>query len=209
MLRKIKTYFLAGLIFLIPLIGTIYVLYVIFKFFDGILRPFFQAGIGMTIPGLTLFPGISLFITILIIFLVGILISNTIGKKIMESFETSLFKIPLVRGIYGIIKEVINSLLLQKRDFQRVVVIEYPRKNVYALGFVTGESFIKSKDLDGKDLITVFVPTAPNPTSGMIILFPGNEVYTSNLSVEDALKFIVSGGFVIPPPEKIEENSIK
>ena len=207
MLGKIKTYFLAGLIFLIPLIGTIYVFYVIFKFFDGILRPFFQAGIGMTIPGLTLFPGLSLVITILIIFLVGILISNTIGKKIMESFETSLFKIPLVRGIYGIIKEVINSRLLQKRDFQRVVIVEYPRKNVYALGFVTGESFITSKELDGEDLVTVFVPTAPNPTSGMIILFPSIEVYASNLSVEDALKFIVSGGFVTPNNNEVEEKA--
>jgi uncharacterized membrane protein len=147
-------------------------------------------------------PGLGLILVIILIFAVGLLTRNLAGRKVVHFWENIVDRIPLVRIIYTGVKQLLEAFFLQKNQaFKRVALLEYPRRGIYVIGFITGESKGEIQSKISKNMINVFVPTTPNPTSGFYMLIPEDELIVLNMSVEDAFKLIISGG-IFNPPEK-------
>jgi uncharacterized membrane protein len=184
--KKLRNYFLTGIIVLLPITATLYILYWLFKFVDGFLGGFFKTFFGVSVPGS------GVLFTLVIILVSGFLATNFLGKKLIGFGETIVSKIPLVNTIYTTIKQIVDAFLYaNKMAFTKVVMVEYPRKDCYALGFVTGEFIVKDRKL-----LSVFVPTTPNPTSGILLIFPEEDVNFLSISAEEGIKLIISGGLV-------------
>lgn len=192
-MKKLRQLFIRGLISLIPIAATVYVVYFFFSLLDNFLGDLLKKIFDISIPGAGVVTSIAL------IFLSGFLVSNVFGEKFFQFAEGFLHKIPVVHKIYFGIKQIIDAFSLQgKQMFSKVVLIEYPRKGTYAVGFVTGECKGEVQEKTAARLVNVFVPTTPNPTSGMLILVPDNEIIYLDMNVEDGLKLIVSAGVVVP-----------
>ncbi len=192
--RWFKRNFLTGLLVLMPTVLTAYVLCRIFKWVDGILAPITARHPYLDIPGLG-FLGV-----IVIILLAGVVGGGIFGRTLFRWFEGGMEKIPMVRSIYVAIKQVSEVFLKQERTvFKEVVLVEYPRPGVYVIGFVTSTWRFRGADGLEHDHVTIFLPTTPNPTSGLFIMVNREEALPSELSVEDAMKMVISGGAVVPP----------
>jgi len=181
---------LAGTVTFVPLAATVVVMYLTIRWLDEVLAPFFVEVTGVY------FPGSSLVALFLIIFALGLLSRVTVGRVVIEEIERAMLRVPLVRTIYGATKEAVKVLVGGEAERIRgVVLVEYPRKGVYALGFTSGKSVNDACAKTGKKLVNVFIPTSPNPTSGLVVLVPEDEVIYLDISVEDAMRIIISGGF--------------
>ena len=183
-----KKYFITGLLVIIPIWATYYVLSGLLGIIDNMLGD---------LPGYLLglkFPGLGIITLILFVLLVGILSANYIGKNIVQYGETFMQRVPLVRGVYSTMKKIMDTFSM-KHSFHGVALVEYPRKGCYSVGFMTGEVRGESMGLDGR-FITVFVPTTPNPTAGFLLILPEAEVKRLDMTVEQGMKFIVSIGLV-------------
>jgi len=144
-------------------------------------------------------PGVGLILSLLIIFLVGLFATNIIGKKIIHIGEKFLMKIPFFRSIYISLKKVLEAMFSQHHDsFKKPVLFEYPRKGLFQIGFLTRKTSPYFDAVTGKELYNIFLPTTPNPTSGMFILVPREETILLDISIEEALKLIISGGILSP-----------
>ena len=142
---------------------------------------------------------------LLIIIFIGIMTRIIIVRKTFSFFEKFLYKLPMVNKIYGAIKEISKAFLGNKKSgFKKVVLVEYPRKGIYTIGFVTSESMIAfSVSEDSRELVSIYIPTTPNPTSGLFIMVPRGEVKALDMSVEEALKVVISAGAIAPPNREI------
>ncbi|MFQ5861677.1 MAG: DUF502 domain-containing protein [Candidatus Brocadiales bacterium] len=198
----IKKRLIAGAILLLPAYITFYVLKLLFTFAGGTMVPVVKRiilrsdWVQLKIPDTVLTPLmflLGLMMLFLILYFAGAFAANFIGRRIIHFGEGILEKMPLVKTIYGTSKQLIHSATTPgKGAFKRVVLVDFPRKGSKALGFVTG-SFI---DKEGNRLVSVFVSTSPNPTSGFVVLLPESEVEDTHLSVEEGFKIIVSGGIL-------------
>ncbi|ADL12163.1 DUF502 domain-containing protein [Acetohalobium arabaticum] len=198
MLKNLRNYLITGLIILLPLVVTIYIVTVIFSAVDGFLRPVIELVIGRSVYGL------GFILTLAVILGVGIIGTNVLGKRLIEVGEKFLTKIPLVKNIYVTVQQIINALFLKnKTAFRKVVVIEYPRKGLYQLGFLTSDGVGEVQQKTDAEVVNVFVPTTPNPTSGKLVLVPHKEITYLDMTVEEGLKFIISGGTVVPKKNDI------
>ena len=192
--NKIKTYFVAGTLVILPTIITIFVFWKLFVFVDNITAPYIKKLAGYYIPGL----GIA--VTLAIIFLVGMFTANIVGRRLVLWGEAMIRRVPLVGSIYLGIKQLIEALSLQrKRAFRQVVLIEYPRKGVYCVGFIPSECKGEIQRAIKETLVNVFIFTTPNPTSGMLIMVNEKDIVPLKMSVEEGLKLVVSGGIITPP----------
>lgn len=192
--RWFKRRFLTGLLVLMPTVLTAYVLYRIFEWVDGILAPITARHPYLDIPGLG-FVGV-----IVIILLAGVVGGGFFGRTLFKWFEGGLEKIPMVRSIYVAIKQVSEVFLKQERSvFKEVVLVQYPRPGVYVIGFVTATWRFKGADGLEHDFVTIFLPTTPNPTSGILLMVRRAEAIPADLSLEEAMKMVISGGAVVPP----------
>ncbi len=199
---NLKNYFLTGLLVILPISITVYVIWVLIRGMDAILKYIPAKYLPETYLQIHI-PGLGLILVVILVFVVGILTRNFIGRKIVHLGENIVDRIPLVRVLYTGVKQLLEPLFLQKTNaFKRVALIEYPRRGVHVIGFVTGESKGEVQNKTSKDMMNVFVPTTPNPTSGFYILIPEDEVVYLNMSVEDAFKLIISGGIVSPPEKR-------
>ena len=188
-IQKLRNLFITGLVIFIPLAVTIYVLWITFNFFDGFLKPLVAAVYGKAIPG------ISLLVTLFLILTIGAFARAAIGKSIFDYLDKGVLRIPIVRSIYSTIKGASTAFLMPKQGgFKSVVLVEYPRKRSYALAFTTGLSAGEVQKKTAEKTVNVFVPTSPNPTSGFFLMVPEKDLISLNMSVEEALKFVVSGG---------------
>ena len=191
--RWFKRRFLTGLLVLMPTVLTAYVLYRIFMWVDGILAPITARHPYLDIPGLG-FLGV-----IAIILLAGVLGGGFFGRTLFRWFEGGLEKIPMVRSIYVAIKQVGEVFLKQERTvFKKVVLVQYPRPGIYAIGFETSTWRFRGADGLEHDFVTIFIPTTPNPTSGLFVMVRREEAIPSELSIEEAMKMVISGGAVVP-----------
>ncbi|OEF99727.1 hypothetical protein BHF71_07475 [Vulcanibacillus modesticaldus] len=214
MLKKdsIRSNLLMGFIVLLPTILTIYVFVFLFEFVDRLLGRFISKilvvlhiipkfPIELPIIDVTLvdrIPGIGFIATVFLLISVGIATKSLIGKQMIRLNESLFSKIPIARSIYSTVKQITNAFTREKSSFKRVVLVEYPRKGIYTMGFFTGEGQVGIDTLISRELVNVFLPTTPNPTSGWLVLVPRNEVIFLEMSVEDGLKYIISGGVVNP-----------
>jgi uncharacterized membrane protein len=180
-----------GLVVIVPLVITFWVLNMLFTAIDGIASPIFDRIFERHIPGIG-------FITmIVVILIVGALSRNLIARTVFRSFEKLISTIPLARTIYTALKDIISAIQPGKkgRSFREVVLVEYPRPGLWTIGFVTNEVGVQHDQMS-EEMISVYLPNPPNPTSGFLILVPHKEAKILNMSVEEGLKFVLSGGIV-------------
>jgi len=196
---SLKNYFLTGLLVILPIFITVYVILFLIRIMDAILKIIPAKYLPETYLHIHI-PGLGLIFVVILVLAVGLLTRNIVGRRIVRLGENIVERIPLVRIIYAGVKQLLETIFLQKTDaFKRVALVEYPRRGTYVIGFITGESKGEVQDKTDKNMMNVFVPTTPNPTSGFYILIPEDEVVMLNMSVEDAFKLIISGGIVSPP----------
>jgi uncharacterized membrane protein len=154
-------------------------------------------------------PGLGIVTLFLFILLAGVLATNILGKKIVELWEYFLKRVPVVRNIYSVFKSVVDTVSLQgKENFRRVVLIEFPRKGQYSLAFVTGVTPGEIQEVTQQNVVNVYVPTTPNPTSGYLLLVPEEDIIPLSMSVEDGMKMIISGGLYSPPFSEEQKSAI-
>jgi uncharacterized membrane protein len=181
--------FTAGLLLVVPVVTTVAVLSFLFMLFDGWSRPLARSLTGLEIPGL------GLALTLILVYLIGLLSTNFAGKKLLELFDRLLENLPLVKTVYTASKQLVEAVSpAGRRAFRRVVLVEYPKKGTFALGFVTGAGVGPLKNR----MLSVYVPTAINPTSGFLLFASEDEIMDAGLTVEEAIKMVVSGGVVAP-----------
>ena len=192
----------------LPIALTWFILQFLLKNFDA-LSPVFTRmliQLGAPIPEGFRIPFLGLMVTLLIVLAVGWLTTNFFGKKLFELGELMIEKIPFVRRIYKGSKQVVSSIAeADTSTFRKVVLIEFPRRGLLAIGFVTGESRGEVQRITRENLLNVFVPTMPNPTSGFLIFSPPEELTEVSMTIEEGIKYVVSGGIVTPPEFKIIE----
>lgn len=183
--RNPRRTFVAGVLVVLPILITWWFLSFLFQALDGPVAGLIETLVGRRLPGL----GLLLMLTI--IFVVGMLASNIMGARLVQGFERLLLKVPLVGSVFGPAKQLFMALGQDDRGDQEVVALEFPRKGLYMVGFVTRRD---------PGSVSVFLPTTPNPTSGFLVICPPTEVVTLGISFDVAMQYIVSGGIVSPLP---------
>ena len=186
----LRNYFITGAIVLIPIGITIYLTLFLIKISSNLLPNKINPNNYLPFD----IPGIEILITVVLITIIGSLSLSFIGKKILEIFNNILKKIPILRTIYGIPGKLTESLTQSKGSKKSVVIIEYPRKGVWAVGFATKENQGEISKKTNEDLVNIFLPTTPNPTSGFLLMVPKKDLIYLDMSFEEASRFIVSAG---------------
>jgi uncharacterized membrane protein len=191
---NLRLTFLRGIGVIVPLVITYWVFSGLWNAIDGILSPVFFQWIGTRIPGLGF---ISM---IVLIMLVGLLTRNLVGRILFRWFEDLLRSIPFVRSVYSAITDLVGAFMPggKSKTFRHVVLVEYPRPGLFCIGFVTNEMPFQFHDGRRLDFVNVYIPNPPNPTSGFLVLVPRADAVPLELSVEEGLKLVLSGGIVLP-----------
>lgn len=198
MKKSIRKYFFTGLLILVPLYITGYVFVLIVNFMDSFVR-FMPVALRPETYLPFRIPGMGLLITLVGVFIVGVLAQNLLGKKLVEFGELLLAKIPIIRAVYKGTKQFMETFFMKDRDgFRRVVLIEYPRKGIHSIAFVTGKTSGELRTKTGEPALNLFIPTTPNPTSGYYIVVPEKDIRPLDMDVEDAFKIIMTAGMVVP-----------
>jgi len=196
--KNIKGVFLTGIAAIIPVGVTFYILYLII----GMMNKLVKIIPARFHPDQILpfhLPGLGIIITLILIFTVGLVTKSYLGKKLVSLGERMVGKIPLVRGIYNALKQLVDAVFSDKgQSFKKAVLIEYPREGLYSIAFVTGVSRGEVQVKTAQKCVNVFVPTTPNPTSGFYIMVPESDAIGLDMSVEEAFTLIISGGIVSP-----------
>ncbi len=194
----LKKYFIAGILVWLPIL----IVFVVFRFliitFDGVItllpvayRP--DALFGFHIHGL------GLILTVIIVFLTGIIATNVIGKYLIKLWDFIIDRIPLVNSIHSGVKKVLQALFTNGGvSFSKVLLVEYPRKGMWSIAFQTGHGISQAEQYIDKEMVTVFIPTTPNPTSGFLMILPRKDVTELDISVDEAIKMVISLGVLMP-----------
>jgi len=211
MLRKIKNAFLTGMLILLPLGLTAYILYAGFIFFDNILQALIQQilyrGFGLEFFRTHTVPGIGLITLLAITLFTGILARNLIIGRLIKFGNRLLVRIPLFNKIYKTLVQISESVFSDKDSlFKKPVLIEYPRAGMYSLAFVTKETPKLIQDATEKEVVSVFLPTSPNPTSGFLLFVDKTEIHDIDISTEDAIKVVISAATVMPEANAKAKN---
>ena len=197
MLKQIRHYFATGLLISLPVFITVYLLFAVFRFIDSIFGKvvnfYLKKYLGFGIPGVGFILGAA------IVFLIGFVAANFFGKKIIKALESWFLKFPFIRQIYPAAKQIVDSFISKDSPaFKKVVLVQYPSKGLWAIGFLTNDSFKEVMDKTGRELVHVLIATTPSPLTGFLVLIPKEDIQVLDISVEAGVKLIVSGGIVKP-----------
>ena len=220
MYKRIIGHFWAGLIVILPLLLTIFIINWFVTFVVALTKgSFFVSVINRAIDILGIENNAHLVKIVYVLYLLSILIfitfigfiaKNIVGKKITKFINKAIGKLPIIKHVYTTISQIINVISSQKGNtYKKAVAIEYPRKGIYSMGFLTNDKNPELSKIIGEELCNIFVPTSPNPTSGMFISIPKKDVIFLDMKIDDAVKLIISGGVIIPGMEeddKFEED---
>ncbi len=205
---RLRTYFLAGILISAPIGLTVYLAWLFISWVDqtvfGVIPVQYNPETYLPFS----IPGIGLIIVVVALTLLGALTAGLLGRLAQQLMEAVLNRLPIIRTIYNALKQVIETVLAnQSAAFRECVLVEYPRKGVWAVGFITGTTATEIQNLTEAEVVNVFVPTAPNPTSGFLLFVPKSEVVFLKMSVEDGIKLVISSGIVTPPEPKAEAKT--
>jgi len=192
LVRNVRRNFITGLLVTVPAVLVVIVLLWFFSTIDNVLQPIIEIFFGRTITGL------GFAITVVLIYLAGILASNIVGRRLIQFGEWIVGRLPVLRQLYNAAKQAMASLSGTSRTkaaFREVVLVEYPRKGIRTIGFITNEIL----DADGRKLVAVYMPTTPVPTSGWFILVTEDQIIRTNIPVDTAMKMVISAGIASPP----------
>lgn len=200
---KIRNIFFAGLLVILPIYITIVIISFFFNKIDNILAPAISRLLirfgGFAPTTEYTIHGLGFIATLVIIFLIGLLTKNMIGRRLVKLGENIVEKTPFARSIYTGAKQVLETIAsTDKTAFKQVILVEFPRKGIYSLGFVTCEAKGEIQDMTTEEVVNVFIPTTPNPTSGFLLFVSKREIMPLSMTVEDAIKLIISGGILTP-----------
>ena len=200
--KQLRVYLITGIVVILPSVVTIWVLWNLFAFIDRL--P--QRIPGQPFAGI---PGVGVVIFFGVIILVGIFATNIIGKRMISFGEKIMARIPFANRIYLAVQQISTAFIGSKRSiFNKAVLVEYPRKGIYSIGFVTSEAVGEVQHKTEKRTVCVFVPTTPNPTSGMLVFVPQEDLIYLDMTTEDGLKLVISGGVFAPSyPRALEGKS--
>jgi uncharacterized membrane protein len=199
-LRRLRDSFISGLLAIIPVGATVYILYFIYRLIGSVVGKNTPFGIAVEKTLGRWIPGLGIYITLIIVLLVGVVTRSFLGRVLQYYMERIFFSLPGVRKMYATVKQFTNALLNRESSsaFQKVVVFEYPKEGIHVLGLVTNEELGKLQDETGEEKLLVYAPTAPNPLSGMMLIVPKSKVTYIDMPVEDALSMVLSSGSVLP-----------
>jgi uncharacterized membrane protein len=204
--KAIERQFFAGLAVLLPIGLTLYIVWILFNLVSNSVSPLLiKIALLQEVP-VVVIRIIAVFITFVIIWIIGLVATNIVGRNILKLPEVLLLKAPVVNRIYQTIRQIIQTIIVSKTAFRQVVLVEYPRKGVYTIAFVTN-----TYEEKGKKNLSLFIPTTPNPTSGFFLIAPEEEVIPLKMTVEEAMKLVVSAGIITPQDYsiKISKNNSK
>jgi uncharacterized membrane protein len=198
---NVRRYLVAGVLVWLPILATIWVVSFIVQLMDRTLvliptpyQP--QALVGFPLPGL------GIVFAFVVLLGTGLLVTNLVGRRLIAYWEELMQRIPLVRSIYGGVKSFAESVFSHTSSFRKVVMIEYPRLGMWSIGFVTADDMPEVSEKTGEPHICVYVPTTPNPTSGFIMMVPRRQVVELDMSVDAAMKMVITCGVVMPPASR-------
>jgi uncharacterized membrane protein len=218
--RSLRTYFITGLLVLIPVYVTVGLVRWMYQRIDGPMNDWISGHLEVLVRNFPSFadwithtdrmgnkvvhvPGLGVVITVVVILGVGLFARNYFGNRIINLFERLVFRIPLVNKIYNGVKQVSAAFLERNKNlFQAVVLVEYPRRGIYQIGFLTQTDSGEVTEKLGRDMTCVFISTTPNPTSGMLIIVPRSDLTVLDMTVEEGIKMVISGGVVTPEKAK-------
>jgi uncharacterized membrane protein len=201
LVARLRAYFFAGILITSPIAITVYLAWLFVSFVDSRVTPLIPERFN---PGTYLpfaIPGLGLLIVVIALIVIGASTAGYFGRLLTRSVDAAVVRMPVVRSIYVAVKQIMETVLARKSNaFRQAVLVQYPRTGVWTIAFLTGVTQGEVRDLTSEEMINVFVPTTPNPTSGFLLFVPRSDVIPLSMSVEDALKMVVSGGLLTPPP---------
>ncbi len=198
---RLRGYFFAGMLVTAPIAITVYVCLLLIRFVDeqvfALMPPQYNPETYLPFS----VPGIGVVLMIVILTLIGAIAAGFIGKMLLRLSDRLLNRVPVIRSVYSVAKQIVETVVSNKSvAFREVVLIEYPRKGIWTIGFLTGRAIEPIADKVGqRELVNVFVPTTPNPTSGFLLFVPESDIQRLPISVEDGIKLVISAGIVLPP----------
>lgn len=201
--RHLRSYFFAGVLVTAPIGITFYMAWLIIKWVDAqvtpLLPPLYNPETYLPFS----IPGIGLLIVCVVLTFIGAITAGMLGRFWVKTSEQILARMPVIRSVYGAIKQIFETVLSNQSDaFRQVVLFEYPRRGSWAMGFITGQTEGEIQDLTEDTVVNVFLPTTPNPTSGYLLFLPRRELVVLSMTVEEGIKMVVSGGIVTPPDRR-------
>ena len=205
LLARLRAYFLAGVLVTAPVAITFYIVWLIVSFVDdrvsGLMPERYNPETYLPFG----IPGLGLLIAVLALILIGAATAGYLGRVIVRINDAALARMPVVRSIYGATKQIFETVLAQKSTaFRQVCLVEYPRHGVWTLGFITGTTVGEVQERTSDEVVNVFLPTTPNPTSGFLLFVPSQDIILLDMSIEDGIKMVISGGIVTPPDTRAE-----
>jgi uncharacterized membrane protein len=204
---RLRAYFLAGILVTTPVFITFYLAWVFINFVDRQVTPLIpdQYNPAAYLP--YSMPGLGLVILVVVLTLIGALTAGFLGRTTMRLGERVLARMPVIRNIYSVVKQIMETVLAQQSNaFREAVLIEYPRRGMWAIAFLTGRTKGEVQNLTEEEVINVFLPTTPNPTSGFLLFIPKKDLVPLSMGVEEAIKMVISGGIVTPPDRRPKDE---
>ena len=207
---RLRNYFLTGIIVTAPVSITLYVSWQFITFIDRQVTPLIPPNYNPETYLPFGLPGLGLLVMVVVLMIIGALAAGFVGRGLMRAGEHLLARMPVVRTIYSALKQVFETVFAEKsKAFREVVLIEYPRKGVWAMGFATGSTKGEVQNIIEDEVVNVFLPTTPNPTSGFLLFLPRKDVIFLTMTVEEGVKMVISAGVVTPPDTRPPEVKVK
>ena len=207
---RLRAYFFAGILITAPVSITFYLAWLVVSFVDARVKPLIPPRynpdeyLPFTVHGL------GLVILVVGLVLIGAFTAGFVGRLLMRFYEALLNRMPVIRSVYGAIKQIIETVLAQQSAaFREAVLVEYPRRGLWAIAFITGRTEGEVQNQTDEEMINIFLPTTPNPTSGFLLFVPRRDLVPLSMDVEDAIKMVISGGIVTPPDLRSEEEKAR
>ena len=197
MMGTLRRYLMAGLLVWVPLGVTLLIVAFLVDLMDQTLLLLPEVIQPENLLGFRI-PGLGLVLTAIVVLVTGMVVTNLFGKQLFTIGERILQRIPLVRSIYASVKQVAESMFSSGKSFRKVVLVEYPRQGMWSLAFQTGTGASEISSKTGQEIVNIFIPTTPNPTSGFFLMAPSEDVIELDMSVDDGLKMLLSVGVVVP-----------
>jgi uncharacterized membrane protein len=203
LMARLRAYFLAGILVTAPIAITLYLAWVLIDLIDTSVAQLIPEPYNPENYLPFSVPGLGLVMVIVALTLVGAFAAGYAGRLTVRAGEAVLARMPVIRSVYAAVKQILETVLAnQSSAFREVVLLEYPRRGIWTLGFITGQTQGEVKDLTADDIVNVFVPTTPNPTSGFLLFVPRSDLHVLEMTVEEGIKVVVSGGIVTPPDRR-------
>lgn len=207
---KLRAYFFAGILVTAPMAITIYLSWLFIHFVDNTVTKMLPVHYNPEtyLPFAT--PGLGLLMVVAVLIVIGWLAASFLGRFFHRMMDHILVKVPVIRNLYGTVKQIFETVLAQRSNaFREAVLVEYPRRGMWAIGFITGRTEGEVQNITEEETVNVFLPTTPNPTSGFLLFVPKKELVRLSMSVEEAIKMVISGGIVTPPDRRSKAEKAK